>query len=86
MGESKYYSCEYLLTLKDANRQVPDIYIADGNRTAGKSVTFKRKLVDTFLANKSDVNQFYYLYTINQHQNLYLQTYSIYKLSWYNNK
>lgn len=62
MSESKYYSCEYLLTLKDANRQLPDIYIADGNRTAGKSVSFKRKLVDTFLANKSDINQFYYLY------------------------
>ena len=58
----KYYSCEYLLTLKDANRNIPDIYIADGNRTAGKSVSFKRKLVDTFLAKKTDINQFYYLY------------------------
>ena len=58
----KYYSCEYLLTLKDANRNIPDIYITDGNRTAGKSVSFKRKLVDTFLAKKTDINQFYYLY------------------------
>lgn len=60
--KDKYYSCEYLLTLKDEHGIVPDIYIADGNRTAGKSVSFKRKLTDTFLKSKSDVCQFVYIY------------------------
>lgn len=58
---NKYYSCEKLLTLKDKNGKLPDIYIADGNRTAGKSVSFKKKLVDTFFK-KKDVNQFFYIY------------------------
>ena len=58
----KYYDCGYLLTLKDAHGRNPDIYIADGNRTAGKTVSFKRRLVDTFLKVKSDVNQFYLIY------------------------
>ena len=58
----KYYSCDYLLTLKDKNGKVPDIYIADGNRTAGKTVSFKRRLVDTFLKSKTDVNQFFLIY------------------------
>lgn len=58
----KYYNCDYLLTLKDRNGKTPDIYIADGNRTAGKTVSFKRRLIDTFLKEKTDVNQFYLIY------------------------
>lgn len=58
----KYYDCNYLLTLKDSNGKNPDIYIADGNRTAGKTVSFKRRLVDTFLKRKTDVNQFFIIY------------------------
>lgn len=58
----KYYDCKYLLTLKDRNGKLPDIYITDGNRTAGKSVSFKKRLVDTFLKSKTDVNQFYLIY------------------------
>ena len=58
----KYYDCNYLLTLKDRNGNLPDIYITDGNRTAGKTVSFKRRLVDTFLKAKTDVNQFYLIY------------------------
>lgn len=58
----KYYDCNYLLTLKDRNGKNPDIYIADGNRTAGKTVSFKRRLIDTFLKEKTDVNQFYLIY------------------------
>ena len=61
MEENKYYSGDYLLTLKDENRELPEIYICDGNRTAGKSYYFKSKLIDTFL-NKKGVNQFIYLY------------------------
>ena len=59
---AKYYSCEYLLTLKDADGNRPDIYITDGNRTAGKTVSFKKKLIDTFLKSKTDVNQFFLIY------------------------
>lgn len=58
----KYYDCNYLLTLKDKNGNLPDIYITDGNRTAGKTVSFKKRLVDTFLKSKTDVNQFYLVY------------------------
>ena len=58
----KYYDCNYLLTLKDKNGNLPDIYITDGNRTAGKTVSFKKRLVDTFLKSKTDVNQFYLIY------------------------
>lgn len=58
----KYYDCNYLLTLKDKNGNLPDIYITDGNRTAGKTVSFKKRLVDTFLKSKTDVNQFYMIY------------------------
>lgn len=58
----KYYDCNYLLTLKDRNGNLPDIYITDGNRTAGKTVSFKKRLVDTFLKSKTDVNQFYLIY------------------------
>lgn len=58
----KYYDCNYLLTLKDRNGNLPDIYITDGNRTAGKTVSFKKRLVDTFLKAKTDVNQFYLIY------------------------
>lgn len=59
--KSKYYSCNYLLTLKDMNGKKPDIYIADGNRTAGKSVSFKKVLTDTYLR-KGRIAQFYYLF------------------------
>lgn len=58
----KYYSCEYILTLKDINGKRPEIYLVDGNRTAGKSVSFKKKLTDTFLKRKSDINQFLYIF------------------------
>ena len=62
MSESKYYSCDYLLTLKDANGLIPDIYIVDGNRTAGKSVSMKKRIIDTFLKHKTNECQFMYLY------------------------
>lgn len=59
MTENKYYSCNRLLTLKDRNGQVPDIYIADGNRTAGKTVSFKKVLVDSFIRRGA---QFFYIF------------------------
>lgn len=59
MGD--YYSIERLRTMKDINGQVPELFIVDGNRTAGKSFSIKSMLVDTFLK-KKDINQFFYLY------------------------
>lgn len=60
-SNSKYYSGDYLLTLKDKDKSLPEIYICDGNRTAGKSYYFKSRLIDTFI-NKKGVNEFIYLY------------------------
>jgi len=60
---NQYYSCEYLLTLKDKNGNLPDIYICDGNRTAGKSVSFKKHTLDKwFRKSSNDINQFIALY------------------------
>lgn len=56
-----YYSCQYLLTLKDAKGNHPDIYISDGNRTAGKSVSWKKKLVDDFSRLKMLINSFTFI-------------------------
>lgn len=63
--QGKYYSCKYLLTLKDIDGNIPEIYISDGNRTAGKSVSWKSLLVDRFLKGQktgNDINQFMMLY------------------------
>ena len=60
MGLS-YYSCNRLLSLKDRNNNNPEIYIAEGNRTAGKSVSFKHHLFNTFLKRKKE-NEFIVLY------------------------
>lgn len=63
MKDDGYYHCERLLTLKDKNGNIPDIYIADGNRTAGKSYSFKCRQVSDFLKDKyRPENQFIYLY------------------------
>lgn len=42
---SRYYSNNQLLTMKDADGKTPDIYICDGNRTAGKTYSFKLTLL-----------------------------------------
>lgn len=59
--KTEYYSCNYLLTLKDINRNLPDIYISDGNRTAGKTFSWKCHLVNSYFKN-NDINQFIVLY------------------------
>lgn len=56
--DNKYYSCHYLLTLKDENGKLPEIYISDGNRTAGKTVSWKKHMTDNYFKEKSDINQF----------------------------
>ncbi len=47
--ENVYYDGTKLLSMKDINGNTPEIYICDGNRTAGKSVFFKRLLVNNWL-------------------------------------
>ena len=59
--ETKYYSCHYLLSLKDKEGKLPAYYITDGNRTAGKSVSFKRHLVDNFLRDPNGRSKFLYV-------------------------
>lgn len=62
---TEYYSNARLLTLKDVNGNTPDIYISDGNRTAGKSVSWKKYMTDYYLkrlGKKDDVNQFMLIY------------------------
>lgn len=58
---SKYYDGNYLLSLKDKNRELPEIYITEGNRTAGKSVFYKRHLINYYLKHE-DVNKFIVIY------------------------
>ena len=46
---SNYYDCNRLLTMKDKNGLTPEIFMVSGNRTAGKTYSFKKRLVDRFL-------------------------------------
>lgn len=63
MFDDGYYHCERLLTMKDKYGNTPDIYIVDGNRTAGKSYSIKCRQVSDFLKDKyRPENQFIYLY------------------------
>lgn len=65
MTETKYYSNNRLLTMKDKNGKLPDIYISDGNRTAGKSFAWKKHLVSNYfkgLKNGDPINQFMLIY------------------------
>lgn len=48
----KYYDGNKLLNMKDLDGEKPEIYICDGNRTAGKTTFFNRKLVLDFLRDK----------------------------------
>ena len=63
MFDDGYYHCERLLTMKDKYGNTPDIFIVDGNRTAGKSYSIKCRQVSDFLKDKyRPENQFIYLY------------------------
>lgn len=46
---SDYYDGTKLLSLKDINGNVPEIYISTSNRSAGKTTYFNRLLVNRFL-------------------------------------
>ena len=57
-----YYDINYkLYNMLDINKRRPEVYIADGNRTAGKSFSIKSKLLKEALE-KEDENQFIYIY------------------------
>ena len=45
----KYFEAHPVTDFKDANGDVPEILIVDGNRTGGKTTAFSRFLVDEFL-------------------------------------
>lgn len=60
--ESKYYDGTKLLSLKDINGDVPEIYICTTNRTGGKTTYFGRLFVNRFL-DKSE--KFALLYRYN---------------------
>lgn len=47
--ENKYYDGTKLLSLKDINGNTPEIFIACGNRSAGKTTYFSRMLIKRFL-------------------------------------
>lgn len=58
----KYYDGTKLLSLKDINGELPEIYICTSNRSAGKTTYFSRLLVNKFLKNKE---KFAILYRYN---------------------
>lgn len=47
--ESKYYDGTKLLSMKDLNGNVPELYLVTTNRTGGKTTYFGRMLVNRFL-------------------------------------
>lgn len=60
MGD--FYDINYkLYNMLDINGEKPEVFIADGNRTAGKSFSIKSKILKEALE-KEDENQFIYLY------------------------
>ena len=54
-----YYDGTKLLSLKDADGNKPEIYLCVGNRTAGKTVFFKRLCLNNFIQGKGKFIQLY---------------------------
>lgn len=54
-----FYDGSKLLSLKDINKETPEIFISTSNRSAGKTTFFGKKLVSDFL---KDGNKFILLY------------------------
>lgn len=48
----KYYDGNRLLTMKDIDGETPEIFLVAGNRTAGKTYWFKKRLVSRFIKKK----------------------------------
>ncbi len=60
--ENIYYDGTKLLSLKDLDGDTPSMYICCGNRTAGKSVFFKRLCLNNWIKSKK---QFILIYRFN---------------------
>jgi hypothetical protein len=61
MIDDGYYHCERLLTMKDKYGKTPDIYIVDGNRTAGKSYSIKCRQVSEKINTDPKISSFIYI-------------------------
>lgn len=62
MAESKYYDGTKLLSMKDINGNVPEIFLTTTNRSAGKTTYFNRLAVNRF---KKAGKKFILLYRFN---------------------
>ncbi len=49
LANNKYYDGTKLLSMRDLDGQVPEIYMCTSNRTAGKTTYFSRLLINRFL-------------------------------------
>ena len=63
---SDYYNGSKLLSLKDINKQTPEIFISTSNRSAGKTTFFGKHLVNRFLKGEGKFILVYrYAYELN---------------------
>lgn len=60
--ESKYYDGTKLLSMKDINGEIPEIYISSANRSAGKTTYFNRWVTKRFIEHDE---KFMLLYRFN---------------------
>lgn len=49
LSDKMFYNGAKLLSMRDLNNEIPEIYIVDSNRSAGKTTWFNHKLVEDFL-------------------------------------
>lgn len=64
---SKFYNGDKLLSLKDINKQRPEIFISTSNRSAGKTTFFGKYVVDGFLKHGKKFGLLYrYGYELNE--------------------
>lgn len=64
--ETKYYDGTKLLSMKDINGEIPELYLCTTNRTGGKTTFFGRMLVNNFLKkNKKFILLYRYNYELD---------------------
>lgn len=64
---SDFYDGTKLLSLKDINKQTPELFISTSNRSAGKTTYFGRKLVKDFIkSRKKFCLEYRYGYELNE--------------------
>lgn len=54
-----FYDNNKLLNLLDENGNHPEIFISEGNRSAGKTISFNRYLVNNYI--KKVISLYYYI-------------------------